>query len=143
MDIDNVLYICVKLDSESKVRLKSLATEVFGDEYAKLYCDHLTLAFGRQCELFNKDLIGKTVSLKSGTIAYDDRIAALVVDSEQVSEYGCRNKHPHVTMAVFDHMTRPVHSNHMLELYEYETIEFSGEDQIELSGTITAVPKRG
>ena len=75
----NILYICVKLDDKSKNALKTFAKDVFGDDGCRRYfCDHLTLAFGRQCELFNMDLIGTKVKLKVDTIAYDDKIAAAV-----------------------------------------------------------------
>ena len=43
-------------------------------------------------------------------------------------------------MVAFDYLTRPVYSNHMLELYEYETVSFPN-DPIELSGEVVAVPK--
>ena len=139
----NILYICVKLDDKSKNALKTFAKDVFGDELGecrRYFCDHLTLAFGRQCELFNMDLIGTKVKLKVDTIAYDDKIAAAVVDREQVEFLGVNNNHPHITMVAFDYLTRPVYSNHMLELYEYETISFP-KDPIELTGEVSVVSK--
>ena len=48
MDTDDILYICVKLDNESKAKLRELAAEAFNGDYCKLFCDHLTLAFGRE-----------------------------------------------------------------------------------------------
>ena len=141
-NIDNILYICIKLDNESKTKLKELVTEVFNDDYCKLFCDHLTLAFGRECELFDMDLIGEKVTLVSGTIAFNDRIAALVVDRGQVEQYGVNNKHPHITLATFDRFTRPVYSNQMLggRDEDYETVSFKN-DPVELSGEIVSVPK--
>lgn len=139
----NILYICIKLDERSKNALKTFVKDVFGDELGecrRYFCDHLTLAFGRQCELFNMDLIGTKVKLKVDTIAYDDKIAAAVVDREQVEILGVNNKHPHITLVAFDYLTRPVYSNHMLELYEYETVSFP-KDPIELSGEVVAIPK--
>lgn len=120
----DILYICIKLDDKSKNELKAFAKEVFGEDdgVRRYFCDHLTLAFGRECELFDMDLIGTKVKLKVDTIAYDEKIAAVVVDREQVEHLGVNNKHPHITMVAFDYLTRPVYSNHMLELYEYETI---------------------
>lgn len=142
MDIDDILYICIKLDDKSKTELKCLVNEMFADDYAKLFCDHLTLAFGREVELFDLDLIGEKVKIVSGTVAFNEKIAALVVDRSQVEKYGVNNEHPHITLATFDYITRPVYSNHMLSLRDegYETVEFSN-DPIELSGEIVAVPK--
>lgn len=141
--MNDILYICIKLDDKSKNELKAFAKETFGDELGecrRYFCDHLTLAFGRECELFNMDLIGTKVKLKVDTIAYDDKIAAAIVDREQVEHLGVNNKHPHITMVAFDYLTRPVYSNHMLELYEYETVSFP-KDPIELSGEVSIVSK--
>lgn len=141
MPIDDIIYICVKLDDKSQNELKAFAKEVFGDDGCRRYfCDHLTLAFGRQCELYDLGLIGTKVKLKVDTVAFDEKIAAAVVDKEQVEHLGVNNEHPHITMVAFDYLTRPVYSNHMLELYEYETVSFPN-DPIELSGEVVAVPK--
>lgn len=138
----DILYICIKLDNKSKNELKAFAQEVFGeDDCRRYFCDHLTLAFGRECELFNMDLIGTKVKLKVDTIAYDEKIAAAVVDMEQVEYLGVNNKHPHITMVAFDYLTRPAYSNHMLELYKYETISFP-DDPIELIGEVSIVFRR-
>ena len=138
---DNILYICVKLDRQSKDELLTLAKDVFGDDGVRRYfCDHLTLAFGRECELFDLDLVGTKVKLKVDTIAYDDKIAAAVVDRSQVEHLGVNNEHPHITMVAFDYLTRPVYSNHMLELYEYETVAFP-KDPLTLTGEVVAVTK--
>lgn len=142
MNCDDILYICLKLDERSKNELKAFAQEVFGDDGVRRYfCDHLTLAFGRQCELYDMSLIGTKAKLKVDQIAYDDKIAAVVVDKSQVEILGVNNEHPHITMVAFDYLTRPVYSNHMLELYEYETVAFP-KDPIELSGEVVAVPKK-
>lgn len=141
MEAQDILYICVKLDDKSKNELKAFAQEVFGkDDCRRYFCDHLTLAFGRQCELYDPGLIGTKVKLKVDTIAYDEKIAAVVVDKEQVEHLGVNNEHPHITLVAFDYLTRPVYSNHMLELYEYETVSFP-KDPIELSGEVVAIPK--
>ena len=140
--MNDILYICIKLDDKSKNELKTFAKEVFGEDDGcrRYFCDHLTLAFGKECELFNMDLIGTKVKLKVDTIAYDEKIAAAVVDREQVEHLGVNNKHPHITMVAFDYLTRPVYSNHMLELYEYETVSFP-KDPIELTGEVSVVFK--
>lgn len=142
MHTDDILYICLKLDERSKNELKAFTQEVFGDDGVRRYfCDHLTLAFGRQCELYDMSLIGTKAKLKVDQIAYDDKIAAVVVDKSQVKHLGVNNEHPHITLVAFDYLTRPVHSNHMLELYEYETVAFP-KDPIELSGEVVAIPKK-
>ena len=142
MNYDDILYICVKLDERSKNELKTFAKEVFGEDGTRRYfCDHLTLAFGRQCELYDMSLLGTKVNLKVDEIAYDDKIAAVVVDKSQVEHLGVNNEHPHITMVAFDYLTRPVYSNHMLELYEYETVSFP-KDPLELSGEVVSVPKK-
>ena len=141
---DKLLYICVKLNDRSRSKLKALAQELFGEEIGecrRYFCDHLTLAFGRECELYDMDIVGTKVSFKVDTIAYDDKIAAMVVDRKLMEPFGVNNEHPHITMVAFDYLTRPVYSNHMLEKYEYETISFP-DDPIELSGEVVAVPKR-
>ena len=141
-DFNDIMYICIKLDGESRGRLRDLVTEVFNDEYCRLLCDHLTLAFGRECELFDMGLIGKKVKIMSGKIAFNDRIAALVVDRGQVEKYGVNNEHPHITLAIFDHFTQPAYSNQMLgdADEDYETVEFK-DVPLELSGEIVSVPK--
>lgn len=137
---DDILYICLKLDEESKTKLRILVSEIFNDEYCRLLCDHLTLAFGRECELYDKSLLGTEATIVADTIAYDDRIAALVVDRSQVEKLGVNNEHPHITLAIFDHSTRPVYSNEMLAYNDYELVEFP-EDKIELKGQVLAVTK--
>ena len=140
----DILYICVKLDKRSKNSLVEFAKEVFGEdgECRRYFCDHLTLAFGRECELYDLNLLGTNVNLTIDTIAYDEKIAAATVDRKQVEYLGVNNAHPHITMVAFDYLTRPVYSNHMLELYEYETVSFPN-DPIELSGQIMAICKDG
>ena len=137
---NDILYICLKLDDESKAKLKSLVSEIFNDEYCRLLCDHLTLAFGRECELYDESLLGTEATIVADTVAYDDRIAALVVDRGQVQKLGVNNEHPHITLAIFDHSTRPVYSNQMLASNDYEMVEFV-EDKIELKGQVLAVTK--
>lgn len=137
---DDILYICLKLDEESKTKLRILVSEIFNDEYCRLLCDHLTLAFGRECELYDKSLLGTEATIVADTIAYDDRIAALVVDRSQLEKLGVNNEHPHITLAIFDHSTRPVYSNEMLAYNDYELVEFP-EDKIELKGQVLAVTK--
>ena len=60
----DILYICVKLDKRSKNSLVEFAKEVFGEdgECRRYFCDHLTLAFGRECELYDMSLLGTKVS---------------------------------------------------------------------------------
>ena len=140
MRTEDIIYICLKLDEESKTKLRILVSEIFSDEYCRLLCDHLTLAYGRECESYDMELIGTEAKIVADTIAYDDRIAALVVDRSQVEKYGVNNEHPHITLAIFDHSTKPVYSNDLLASEDYDIIEFV-EDKIELTGQILAVTR--
>jgi tRNA splicing ligase len=98
------------------------------------------LAFGRECELYDESLLGTKATIVADTVAYDDRIAALVVDRGQVEKLGVNNEHPHITLAIFDHSTKPVYSNQLLDSGDYELVEFP-EDKIELRGQVLAVTK--
>ena len=140
MNDENVIYVCLNLDPESRGELRELVCEVFNDEYCRLLCDHLTLAYGPEVRDFDESLIGRKATITSSAMAYDEHVAALVVDRDQVERLGVHNKHPHITLAIFDHSTRPAYSNHMLNS-EHELIEFS-EDEIRLTGEIVAVMKR-
>ena len=137
---DDILYICLKLDEESKTKLKILTNEIFNDEYSRMFCDHLTLAYGRECESYDMELLGIKATIVADTVAYDDRIAALVVDRSQVEKLGVNNEHPHVTLAIFDHETKPVYSNQLLAQDDYDVLEFP-EDPITLTGEVVAVRK--
>lgn len=142
MNDENVIYVCLKLNPESRGELRELVCEVFNDEYCRLLCDHLTLAYGHEVRDFDESLIGRKATISASEIAFDDRIAALVVDRDQVESLGVHNKHPHITLAIFDHSTQPAYSNHMLNS-EHEVIEFADpEDEIVLSGEVQAVMKR-
>lgn len=140
MRTEDIIYICLKLDEESKTKLKILANEIFNDEYSRMFCDHLTLAYGRECESYDMGLIGSEAKIVADTVAYDDRIAALVVDRSQVEKLGVNNEHPHITLAIFDHSTKPSYSNQMLASDDYEIVEFV-EDKIELKGQVLAVTR--
>ena len=135
MNDENVIYVCLKLNPESRGILRELTCEVFNDEYCRLLCDHLTLAYGPEVRDFDESLIGQKATISASEIAFDDRIAALVVDRDQVKRLGV-----HITLAIFDHSTQPAYSNHMLNS-EHEVIEFS-EDEIRLTGEVQEVMKR-
>ena len=141
MNDAETLYVCLKLNPESRGRLRELTVEMFNDEYCRLLCDHLTLAYGPEVRDFDESLIGRKAAISASKVAFDENIAALVVDRDQVKRLGVHNKHPHITLAIFDHSTQPAYSNHMLNS-EHEVIEFYPEDEIRLSGEIVAI-KRG
>lgn len=138
MRTGNILYICVKLDEKSKVKLMETLDEYFGDyQYTKTFCDHLTLAFGKEVLDFDEELFGQSVTLSSNTIAFDHKCIALVVDREYVQEMGVHNEHPHITMATTSD-TKPVYSNVMIQS-DHDEIEL--DEPIELSGTIEAIKR--
>ena len=141
MNDENVIYVCLKLNPDSRGRLRNLTVEMFNDEYCRLLCDHLTLAYGPEVRDFDESLIGRKATISASKVAFDENIAALVVDRDQVKRLGVHNKHPHITLAIFDHSTQPAYSNHMLA-GEHEVIEFAPEDEIVLSGEVQAVMKR-
>ena len=58
MNDENVIYVCLKLDLESRGELRELVCEMFNDEYCRLLCDHLTLAYGPEVRDFDESLIG-------------------------------------------------------------------------------------
>ena len=132
----NILYICLKLDGRSKVKLIETLDEYFGDyQYEKTFCDHLTLAFGREILDFDEGLIGQKATVSSNVISFDNKCIALVVDREQVKEMGVHNEHPHITLATTID-TKPVYSNTMLQS-DHDEIEL--DEPVELSGTIEAI----
>ena len=137
MDDENVIYVCLKLNPESRGELRELVCEMFNDEYCRLLCDHLTLAYGPEVRDFDESLIGRKATISASKVAFDENIAALVVDRDQVKRLGVHNKHPHITLAIFNSSVQPAYSNHMLNS-EHEVIEFP-EDEIRLSGEIVAV----
>ena len=141
MNDAETLYVCLKLDPESRGRLRNLTVEMFNDEYCRLLCDHLTLAYGPEVGDFDESLIGRKATISASKVAFDENIAALVVDRDQVKRLGVHNKHPHITLAIFDHSTQPAYSNHMLA-GEHEVIEFDPDEEIRLTGEIVAVMKR-
>ena len=141
MNDAETLYVCLKLNPESRGRLRELTVEMFNDEYCRLLCDHLTLAYGPEVRDFDESLIGRKATISASKVAFDENIAALEVDRDQVKRLGVHNRHPHITLAIFDHSTQPAYSNHMLNS-EHEVIEFAPEDEIRLTGEIVAVMKR-
>lgn len=140
MNDENVIYVCLKLDLESRGELRELVCEMFNDEYCRLLCDHLTLAYGPEVRDFDESLIGRKATISASQIAFDENIAALVVDRDQVKRLGVHNKHPHITLAIFNSSVQPAYSNHMLA-GEHEVVEFPDEE-IVLSGEVQAVMKR-
>lgn len=135
--MNNIIYICLKLDEPSKSKLIQITKELFRETHPKLYCDHLTLAFGKQVKNFDMELIGQETTLSSSTIAYDDKCVALVIDPYQVIEFGVNNEHPHITMAT-DGMTKPVYSNELISTNpEIEELD----EPITLSAIVTPISR--
>ena len=141
MNDAETIYVCLKLDPDSRGRLRNLTVEMFNDEYCRLLCDHLTLAYGPEVRDFDESLIGRKATISASQVAFDENIAALVVDRDQVKILGVHNKHPHITLAIFNSSVQPAYSNHMLNS-EHEVIEFDPEDEIRLTGEVQAVMKR-
>ena len=82
MNDAKTLYVCLKLNPESRGRLRELTVEMFNDEYCRLLCDHLTLAYGPEVRNFDESLIGRKATISASKVAFDENIAALAVDRD-------------------------------------------------------------
>ena len=110
-------YIEFKLDDVSKARLRALTEKLFGDAYSRVYCDHVTLAYGpEQVAAYDKSLLGASGEFSAWKVISDEKGAALELDREDLSRLGVNNKRPHVTLACADG-TKPVYSNALIEGY--------------------------
>lgn len=139
INANDIEYIMLKLDSTSKLKLMQLVNDYFGNRYTKIYCDHITLAYGmEQVSKFDQSLFGRKVKLDANTIVYDDKAAALVINRADVEKYGINNKYPHVTLATA-HSTKPVYSNELLSNFNTDigsTSQFVLDEHIQLRFTI-------
>lgn len=112
---NDIEYVMLKLDEQSKQRLIRLTSNFFKNRYQKIYCDHITLAYGReQVSKFDMSLFDTKVSLHGNTVIYDNNAAAMLINRKDVEEFGINNKYPHITLATIA-STRPVYSNKLLE----------------------------
>lgn len=72
------------------------------------------MAYGpEQVAAFDGSLFGKTASLESWNIIYDENGAALDLPRDEFLPFGVNNEHPHVTLACAAG-TRPVYSNELI-----------------------------
>lgn len=112
-----IRYICVKLEPQSSKLLENVVLAKFGRSYSRIFCDHLTLAYGQeQVDGFDSSLFGASVSFDTEGIAYDMNCVAALVNREDVEDIGCRRENPHVTMAT-NGRTPTVYSNKLAEMY--------------------------
>lgn len=117
MNMEGIQYIAFKLSPLCRRRLAGLERRMFSGRYQKVYCDHVTLAYGPgQVEAFDKSLLGRTAAFESWNIIADDRCAALEVDRNDFLSIGVNNEYPHVTMACAAG-TKPVYSNELIRGY--------------------------
>lgn len=115
MFLGDIVYVMVRLNPSDKDGLAELVRARFGEQYPKTYCDHLTLAYGKdQIEHLDLDsIIGRKVVLHGSAICRDERCVALTVEPSCVKDICCNNEFPHITLAT-DGMTPPVYSNELI-----------------------------
>lgn len=126
MNSEAIKYICVKLEQQSSELLANVVRAKFGNSYDKLYCDHLTLAYGAsQVADFDNSLFGSAIILNTEGIVYDMNCVAALVKTGDVEDIGCNNENPHITMAT-NKRTPPVYSNKLAAMYRdgNETVGF-------------------
>lgn len=111
----DIEYIMLKLDGKSKSMLIRLTQQLFGNMFQKIYCDHITLAYGQdQVSQFDQHLFDKKIKIDVNTIIYDRNAAAISIDRNDVLQYGVNNKYPHITLATSS-STKPVYSNALMQ----------------------------
>jgi hypothetical protein len=129
--IDNVIYWAVKLDDASKGKLLS----AFPPKHAKVYAEHMTIAFGPTKEI-NEELepmLGKPVNLLVLAHYSDDKGQAVVVSG--FDRYD--SEMPHVTISTAPD-TKPVYSNQLTRTNNFE--HAAGPS---LTGKVMAFTKKG
>ena len=111
-------------------------------KYPKTYCDHLTLAYGKdQIERLDLDsIIDRTVVLHGYAICRDEKCIALTVDPLCVKDIGCNNEFPHITLAT-DGETPPVYSNELIHNVFNGTGGISEAADVDVSGIVDVFRK--
>ena len=130
---NNILYISIDLDNESRHRLKYFCeedvTEQFGDD-AVYKCHHMTISHYSRLtpEILNwcQSNEGKVFNLYVDRIGFGDKAIAVGVDIDDVP---CTQAYPHITVAVNSSTNgKPVDSNYITEFDDvYENIELKGK----------------
>ncbi len=143
MFIDDIVYVMVRLNQFDKDGLANLVRSRFGEQYPKVYCDHLTLAYGKdQVGRLDLDsIIGKSVVLHGSAVCRDEKCMALVVEPSCVRSLGCFNEFPHITLAT-DGRTPPVYSNELIHNVVNGTGGLSDVADVDVSGIVDVFRKQ-
>ena len=119
------MYTAIVLDEESKNKLKDKFHSFFNEDW-KIICHHMTINMGKASETVNKNIknmIGKKVELKAFTVAFDDQVIAVGVDTHIHSS----NTIKHITIAVnYKNGGKPFFSNNLTNWEAIPTIKLSG-----------------
>jgi hypothetical protein len=84
----------------------------------KVVTHHITLNMGPpKSELIDKVNAGEVLTLESDGYAVNDRILALSIPKQQLTDMGvpCKNENPHVTVALASPQVKPMESNELLK----------------------------
>ena len=131
--MNNILYISVDLDNESRLKLKSfcepIVQEYFGED-AVYKCHHMTIS--HYSKLDNETLLwceeneGKEYTLYIDAIGISDKAIAVAVDVDSVIT---KQAYPHITVAI-NPLTngKPVDSNYITEFEDvYQNVVLTGK----------------
>lgn len=98
-----VIYVALKLDTISKSQLSEMA------HLDMVYCDHVTLAFGKDVTMSHIACLGRTAQVETGELWSDGTATALTV-AWPSNMCPCCTAQAHVTIATKAGV-KPVHSN--------------------------------
>lgn len=130
---NNILYISIDLDNESRRKLKYFCeedvTERFGDN-AVYKCHHMTIS---HCSRLTPEILdwcqenkGKEFTLYVDTIGFSEKAIAVGVDVDGVIS---TQAYPHITVAVNSAVNgKPVDSNYIKDFEDvYENVALKGK----------------
>lgn len=100
---NRVIYVALKFDAISKSKLSEMA------KLDMVYCDHVTLAFGKAVTKEHIAFLGRPVQVKTDELWSDGTATALTVEWPE-NMCPCCNAQAHVTLATSAGV-KPVHSN--------------------------------
>lgn len=137
---NNILYISIDLDNESRLKLKSFCEptvqDVFG-EGAIYKCHHMTISHYSKLDeetlLWCEENNGREFTLYVDSIGVSDKAIAVAVDVDGVIS---KQAYPHITVAI-NPLTngKPVDSNYITDFEDvYQNIELHGKLEFHYKG---------
>ena len=115
------MYTAIVLDEESKNKLKDKFHSFFNEDW-KIICHHMTINMGKASEDI-KNMLGQKVELEAVTVAFDEQVIAVGVNTDVYSE----NTIKHITIAVnYKNGGKPYLSNKLTNWEAIPTIKLSG-----------------